>query len=272
LKQDIQKHENDLISVKTANGDMDILLAIKDLNERKEISNIKNNLTANKNNIQSLLLIYTPEHPKVSQAYELDKSLKNQLKTIVDEVIQKKVFELSNLKNFINLSRKDLENAKNELMVIEEKEAGMLNFSREVESSRKLYETFLQRVKETNEAQNLQISKLKIIETPNLPGGPFSPKPFKNFLTALLLSFFGFKISQQRLTFIEQHDDYNHQTGEVRNECVIVAKRHQKILSARGYSSGKPTPRCPCLAWRSLIGAIPFWPLLALLAQWNFWT
>ena len=78
--------------------------------------------------------------------------------------------------------------------------------------------------------------------------------------------FFGFKISQQQLTFIEQHDDYNHQTGEVRNECVIVAKRHQKILSARGYSSGKPTPRCPCLAWRSLITAIPFCPLLALLA------
>ena len=42
----------------------------------------------------------------------------------------------------------------------------MLNFSREVESSRKLYETFLQRQKETNEAQNLQISKLKIIERP----------------------------------------------------------------------------------------------------------
>ena len=36
---------------------------------------------------------------------------------------------------------------------IEEKEAGMMNFSREVETSRKLYETFLQRVKETNEAQ-----------------------------------------------------------------------------------------------------------------------
>jgi len=192
LKQDIQKHENDLMSVKTANGDMDILLAIKDLNERKEISNIKNNLDANKNNIQSLLLIYTPVHPKVSQAYELETSLKDQLKTIVDEVIQKKVFELSNLINFINLSKKDLENAKNELMVIEEKEAGMLNFSREVESSRKLYETFLQRVKETNEAQNLQISKLKIIETPNLPAQPFSPKPFKNVMMALFLSFAGF--------------------------------------------------------------------------------
>ncbi|MDA7714808.1 polysaccharide biosynthesis tyrosine autokinase [Candidatus Pelagibacter sp.] len=192
LKQEIQKHENDLLSVKTANGDMDILLAIKDLSERKEISNIKNNLSANENNIQSLLLIYTPEHPKVSQAYEVSASLKNQLKIILDEVIQKKVFELSNLKNFINLSKEDLENAKNELMVIEAKEAGMLNFSREVESSRKLYETFLQRVKETNEAQNLQVSKLKIIETPNLPGAPFSPKPSKNFVISILVSFFGF--------------------------------------------------------------------------------
>jgi succinoglycan biosynthesis transport protein ExoP len=191
LKQDIQKHENDLISVKAANGDVDILLAIKDLSERKEISNIKNNLTANENNIQSLLLIYTPKHPKVSQAYELGVSLENQLQLILEEVIQKKVFELSNLKNFISLSKEDLENAKEELMVIEEKEAGMLNFSREVDSSRKLYETFLQRVKETNEAQNLQVSKLKIIETPSLPGGPFSPKPYKNFIMSLLLSFCG---------------------------------------------------------------------------------
>ena len=105
-KQEIQKHENDLISVKAANGDMDILLAIKDLNARKEISNIENNLSANKNNIQSLLLIYTEEHPKVTQANELSKSLKNQLKKILDEVIHCQVFELSNLKNFIELIKR----------------------------------------------------------------------------------------------------------------------------------------------------------------------
>ena len=193
-KQEIQKHENDLIAVKTANGDTDILLAIKDLNERKEIANIENNLSANENNIHSLLLIYTPEHPKVIQAYELHKSLEHQLNHILEEVIQRKVFELSNLKNFIELSKKDLENAKTELREIEDKEAGMLNFSREVESSRKLYETFLQRQKETNEAQNLQISKLKIIEKPSLATEPFTPKPFKNFMSALIASFFGFYI------------------------------------------------------------------------------
>ena len=188
-KQEIQKHENDLNSVKTANGDTDILLAIKDLNERKEISNIEKNLSGNENNIQSLLLIYTPKHPKVIQAYELQESLEHQLEYILEEVIVRKVFELSNLKNFIDLSKEDLENAKNELREIEEKEAGMLNFSREVESSRKLYNTFLQRQKETNEAQNLQISKLKIIERPSLPAAPFSPKPYKNFTIAFIASF-----------------------------------------------------------------------------------
>ena len=188
-KQDKQKYENDLTSVKTANGDMDILLAIKDLNERKEITNIQNNLSANENNIQSLLLIYTNEHPKVKQAYELNQSLKHQMKHIVEDVIERKVFELSNIINFIESSDKSLEKAKDELREIEEKEAGMLNFVREVDSSRKLYETFLQRQKETNEAQNLQISKLQIIERPNLPTDPFSPKPKENFLIGLLSSF-----------------------------------------------------------------------------------
>ena len=59
-------------------------------------------------------------------------------------------------------------------------------------STKKLYESFLQRVKETNEAQNLQVSKLKVIETPNLPSGPFSPNPSKNFTLSLLLSFAAF--------------------------------------------------------------------------------
>ena len=187
-KQEQQKHENDLTAAKNAEGDMDILLAIKDLNERKEISNINNNLSSNENNIQSLLLIYTGEHPKVKQAYELQQSLEHQLKHLVEDVIERKAFELSNIKSFIETSKKNLEKAKDELRETEEKEAGMMNFTREVESSRKLYETFLQRLKETNETQNLQISKLSIIEKPFLAIKPFSPKPKQNFIIALFSS------------------------------------------------------------------------------------
>ncbi len=190
-KKNYQEQQNDLLSIKVADGDVDALLAIKDLRSRDEISNIKASLTANKSNIQSLSLIYTDQHPKIIQANDLNENLKSQLKDILDENIQQKAFELSNLDNFIKLSDQELQKATDELRIIEEKEAGMLKFSREVESSRKLYESFLQRVKETNEAQNLQVSRLKVIETPNLPGKPFSPEPIKNFIIAFIISFFG---------------------------------------------------------------------------------
>ena len=187
-KSNYQKQQNDLLSIKVADGDVEALMAVEDLRSVDQISNIKNSLDANKSNIQSLLLIYTDKHPKIIQANELNGSLENQLKDILNETIQQKAFELSNLNNFIQISEEEMQKATNELRDIEEKESGMLQFSREVESSKKLYESFLQRVKETNEAQNLQVSKLKIIETPNLPSSPFAPQPLKDSTLAFIIS------------------------------------------------------------------------------------
>ena len=166
-------------------------MAIEDLRSREEISTIKSSLNLNESNIQSLSLIYTDQHPKIKQAIELNENLTGQLKKILDDNIQQKAFELSNLTNFIKLSEDELDKVTDELREVEEKEAGMLKFSREVESSRKLYESFLQRVKETNEAQNLQVSKLKVIETPSLASSPFAPRPAKNFVLSFVISFLG---------------------------------------------------------------------------------
>ena len=188
-KKNFQEQQNDLLSIKVADGDVEALLAIEDLRSREEISNIRSSLLANESNIQLLSLIYTDKHPKIIQANDLNDNLKVQLKEILDKNIQQKAFELSNLTNFIQLSEDDLQLATDELRIIEEKEAGMLKFSREVDSSKKLYESFLQRVKETNEAQNLQVSRLKVIETPNLPVKPFSPKTTKNVIISFLISF-----------------------------------------------------------------------------------
>ena len=190
-KQSYQKQQNDLLSIKVADGDIDALLAIDDLRSREEISNIKNTLNANESNMESLSLIYTEKHPKIIQAKDQNLNLENQLKEILDKNIQQKAFELSNINNFIKLSEEELQKVTDELRVLEEKESGMLKFTRELESSKKLYETFLQRVKETNEAQNLQVSKLKIIESPNLPSFHFYPTPQKNFVLVFIISFMG---------------------------------------------------------------------------------
>jgi len=188
-KQKYQIQQNDLLSIKVAEGDVDALLAIQDLKNRKEISDIKDLLNSNESNLESLSLIYTEKHPKIIQAKNQNESLEKQLKKILNENIEQKAFELSNLNSFIKLSNKEMEKLTDELRDIEEKESGMLKYTRELESSKKLYESFLQRIKETNEAQNLQVSKLKIIESPNLPGSHFYPNPVRNSLIAFIISF-----------------------------------------------------------------------------------
>ena len=190
-KQKYQKQQNDLLSIKVAEGDVDALLAIEDLSSRKDISDIKDLLSTNESNIQSLSLIYTEQHPKIIQAKDQKNNLQKQLKDILNKNIEQKAFELSNLDNFIKLSQKEMEKVTNELRVIEEKESGMLKFTRELESSQNLYKSFLQRVKETNEAQNLQVSKLKILESPNLPLNYFYPSPIKYSLIAFFITSIG---------------------------------------------------------------------------------
>ena len=142
-----------------------------------------------KSNFQSLSLIYTDQHPKIIQAIK-QKKKKKQLKEILNTNIEQKAFELSNLNSFIKLSEREMDKVTSELRDIEEKESGMLKFTRELESSKNLYQSFLQRVKETNEAQNLQVSKVKILESPNLPSRHFYPNPKKNALFTCIISFF----------------------------------------------------------------------------------
>ena len=188
-KKNFQENQNDLLSIKVADGDIQALLSIEDLRKNKSISSIKDDLSANDSQINSLSLIYTDAHPKLIKAHDLKKNLQGQLKKEIDISIEQKAFELSNLDSFIKLSQDELKKATDELRVVEEKESGMMKYSREVESSKKLYESFLQRVKETNEAQNLQVSKLKIIETPSLALKPISPQPNRNFIFSLIISF-----------------------------------------------------------------------------------
>lgn len=189
-EKSILENEADLGAIKLANGNVEELLAIKDLKTRDEIKNIKNLLSSNQNNINSLKLIYTEDHPKLIKTRELEKLQNEQLKKLLNENIQLKTFELSNLMSFLVASKKGLESSTKEFRELEDKEAGMLYFQREVESNQKLYETFLQRLKETNEAQNLQVSNIQLIELPNVPIIPIFPNLLKNLVIGYILALF----------------------------------------------------------------------------------
>ena len=189
--RELQKQENDLTAIKLAEGNIEELLAIADLRNKKEVDAIRTNISATENNIESLQIVYKDEHPKLKKMFKTKENLDNRLKEILEENIAAAAFELSNLKTFITTSEEELELAKQDLQELEEKDAELQKFSREVEITSKIYETFLQRMKETNEVKELQSSNVKIIQAALLPGGPISPNISKITLMFYMVSLIG---------------------------------------------------------------------------------
>ena len=189
--RELQKKQTDLTAIKLAEGNVDELLAIADLRNKKEVDDIRTSISATNNNIEALQIIYTNEHPKVKKMFKTRKNLKNRLKEILDENIAVSAFELANLQNFIEASKEELNGAKLDLQELEEKDVSLQQFVREVEMNNKIYETFLQRMKETDEVKELQSSNVRIIQTALLPMSPISPNISKITLVFYLLSFLG---------------------------------------------------------------------------------
>ena len=160
--RELQKKQNDLTAIKLADGNVEELLAISDLRSKKEVDAIRTNINVTNDNIEALQIIYKDEHPKVKKVLKTKINLDNRLKEILDENIAAAAYELANLKGFITISEEELNKAKFELQDLEEKDVALQQFVREVETNNKIYETFLQRMKETNEVKELQSSNVRI--------------------------------------------------------------------------------------------------------------
>ena len=189
--RELQKKQTDLTAIKLAEGNIDELLAIADLRNKKEVDAIRANINATNNNIEALQIVYTDEHPKVKKMFKTKENLDNRLVEILDENIAAAAFELANLKNFILTSEEELDGAKSDLQDIEEKDVALQQYVREVEMNNKIYETFLQRMKETNEVKELQSSNVRIIQSALLPILPISPNITKITMMFYLMSFLG---------------------------------------------------------------------------------
>ena len=98
--RELQKKQTDLTAIKLAEGNIDELLAIADLRNKKEVDAIRTNINATNNNIEALQIVYTDEHPKVKKMFKTKENLDNRLIEILDENIAAAAFELANLTKF----------------------------------------------------------------------------------------------------------------------------------------------------------------------------
>ena len=165
-EKELQELQNDLQQISLASGDIEELVTLKVLKEEKEIDKILSDLKANENTIDSLKIIYTNDHPKLIKAMKTNDNLNLQLEKIVNQNISSLAYQMANLENFIELSKIELEKSREELQELEIKDLNMQKFSREVDLNKRIYESFLERLKETSEARELQTSNAKILDKP----------------------------------------------------------------------------------------------------------
>ena len=88
-------------------------------------------------------------------------------------------------------SENELTEAKKDLQDLEINESHLQKYVREVELTSKIYETFLQRMKETDEVKELQSSNVKVIQAALLPAAPISPNISQITFMFYLFSLFG---------------------------------------------------------------------------------
>ena len=183
-EKELQVLQNDLQQISLTSNDIEELSALKIIKEQKEVEKIMSNLEANNNTIDSLKLIYKDSHPKLSKALKTSENLQDKLEEIIQNNIASRVYEVANLESFIDLSEKELDKSREELQILEINDLEMQKYSREVDLNKRIYESFLERLKETSEAKELQTPNAKILDLPIFPDKPYSPNiKFNSILT-----------------------------------------------------------------------------------------
>jgi len=83
-----------------------------------------------------------------------------------------------------------VQGSKSQIQGLDRKQNQIQMLQREVDSNRKLYETFLERAKETDITGNMDVSKVRLIERAVVPQTPYKPRKKLWVATALLMGLF----------------------------------------------------------------------------------
>ena len=183
-----QKYEIDTKVIITSYANNKITERLKELSDQLDISQsslLKYEIDNNLINLESTKM------NKIAEITEISKNIQDLKKSLIymQGIYTSNHLKVISAEELLNLNLQRLEKVNNELSYIQEKEVGLLKLHREHESVKKIYDTFIQRVKETNEAKNLQVSNIQIIQEPNASAHPISPNMIKNIILSYLFTF-----------------------------------------------------------------------------------
>jgi polysaccharide biosynthesis transport protein len=129
---------------------------------------------------------YGPKHPELAKVRAEIADINSQLGQEIDQIVANMRNEYRVAADRERLLEQTLERLKEQQSVSKGASVTLRDLEREAETSRRVFETFLNRYKQTLETQDLQLADARIVEKADIPAVPTSPKRPRIVILGLL--------------------------------------------------------------------------------------
>jgi uncharacterized protein involved in exopolysaccharide biosynthesis len=153
--------------------------------------------------LSRLSKVYKSKHPKMIQINTKIDNTQKRLEVEVDKEVENLKSERSVLLAREKVLQKTMADFENEALATNRKELKYTILERNVETYKKLYDTLLSKVKESNIVESIDVSNIRIVEEAKRPGGPITADKRRNLLMGAL---FGLMIGIGIAFFLEYVD------------------------------------------------------------------
>ena len=182
--------ENVYRRIVSARNSVEVLQEIPQIAQEPLVQATKKLFIEAKGEVGALQSRYGPKHPKMTAAQarltDARGALRTQVLLAADGI--RSQYEIA--RNTESSLAGIVEESRSQIQGLDRKENQLQILQREVESNRKLYDTLLQRSKETQVTGELDIGKIRVIETAIVPKDPFKPRKMLWLATAGLFGLF----------------------------------------------------------------------------------
>lgn len=219
------------------------LMAVPSILRHPLVQSLKQSQAESERRVAELSKRYGPKHPKMkaamSEAQQAMDELERQVQRVGSGIRADYRAAVQTEKSF----SAQLESAKKRLQNINRKEFKLSELEREVDTNRQLYDMFMQRAKETDEAGGLQAAHARIVDPAVVPRLPVKPrKTLVAFLAMFVSGVFGVVltlIKDAMNNTVRTPDDVDEKLSAPMLGFLPLIKSNKKDLVFDGFLADK---------------------------------
>jgi uncharacterized protein involved in exopolysaccharide biosynthesis len=204
ISQKISELNNEYMATKSKRQDLDAKLTeidkqkggsdiayIRSILNNKSIDEIYANLTNLELEMGKLSKVFKAKHPRIQQISEEISKVSAKFKTELGKEIENLRVQRSVLVNREKVMEQSLSEFEVDALDTGGKELKYTILQRNMDTSQKLYDTLVSKIKESGVVSSGATSTVRIVEHASIPNEPVKPNKKKNLLLSIILGIFG---------------------------------------------------------------------------------